>query len=307
MYLCNVCNKKFECRTSVSRHKKRSKTCGRYDMDLVEAENDVGIDGVGALTLVDMIKNNNDFKSFMCEQYVELNKAIKEQQNMMMHQNMKMMEITQQALLLSSTQQTLVSSLNPENVNYTNQYIASQINTNTNTNTNNISNITNSNNTFNLNFFLNEQCKDAMNITEFVDSLQLNITDLDNTCDLGYVEAISRIFTRKLKEMDIYKRPIHCSDVKREHMLLKHNNVWLKNEASMDKLRSTITNIANKNIKQMGDWEKAHPNCRDFAHRDNTRYMKIMGASMGGSTKDDDEKYMKKIIRNIAKEVVIDK
>jgi hypothetical protein len=295
MYLCNVCNKKFECRTSVSRHKKRSKTCGGVNLDLIEAENDIAVGGVGALTLVDMIKNNNDFKSFMCEQYVELNKAIKDQQNMMMHQNMKMMEITQQALLLSSTQQSLVSSFSPENVNY----IASQFNTN------NINNTTT--NTFNLNFFLNEQCKDAMNITEFVDSLQLNITDLDNTCDLGYVEAISRIFTRKLKELDIYKRPIHCSDVKREHMLLKHNNVWLKNDASMDKLRSTITNIANKNIKQMGDWEKAHPNCRDFAHRDNTRYMKIMGASMGGSTKDDDEKYMKKIIRNIAKEVVIDK
>jgi hypothetical protein len=295
MYLCNVCNKKFECRTSVSRHKKRSKTCGGVNLDLIEAENDIAVGGVGALTLVDMIKNNNDFKSFMCEQYVELNKAIKDQQNMMMHQNMKMMEITQQALLLSSTQQSLVSSLNTENVNY----IASQFNTN------NINNTTT--NTFNLNFFLNEQCKDAMNITEFVDSLQLNITDLDNTCDLGYVEAISKIFTRKLKELDIYKRPIHCSDVKREHMLLKHNNVWLKNDASMDKLRSTITNIANKNIKQMGDWEKAHPNCRDFAHRDNTRYMKIMGASMGGSTKDDDEKYMKKIIRNIAKEVVIDK
>ena len=295
MYLCNICNKKFECRTSVSRHKKRSKICGGVNLDLIEAENNIGV-GVGALTLVDMIKNNNDFKSFMCEQYVELNKAIKDQQNMMMHQNMKMMEITQQALLLSSTQQSLVSSFSPENVNY----IASQFNTN------NINNTTNTN-TFNLNFFLNEQCKDAMNITEFVDSLQLNITDLDNTCDLGYVEAISRIFTRKLKELDIYKRPIRCSDVKREHMLLKHNNVWLKNDASMDKLRSTITNIANKNIKQMGDWEKAHPNCRDFAHRDNTRYMKIMGASMGGSTKDDDEKYMKKIIRNIAKEVVIDK
>jgi hypothetical protein len=219
---------------------------------------------------------------------------------MMMHQNMKMMEITQQAqaLLLSSTQQPLVSSLNTENVNY----IASQINTNTN----NINNTINTN-TFNLNFFLNEQCKDAMNITEFVDSLQLNITDLDNTCDLGYVEAISRIFTRKLKELDIYKRPIHCSDVKREVMYIKDNGIWEKDNEEKSKMKNAIKHIAHKNLKQVPEWRQLNPEFMDPKSKKCEQYMTIMNKSCGGIDAEEDDKYWNKIIKNVAKVVVINK
>jgi len=171
--------------------------------------------------------------------------------------------------------------------------------------TNNNNNSHSYNKTFNLQFFLNEQCKDAMNIMDFVDSMTLEFSDLEDVGKLGYVEGISNIIIRKLNELDVYKRPIHCSDGKREIMYVKDENVWEKENSTYDRLRKAIKYITKKNGDMMIPWSKEHPACMNTSHPLNDVYIQIMGQAMGGkeSFVDSENKIMKKI----AKAVLIDK
>jgi len=177
------------------------------------------------------------------------------------------------------------------------------------TNSGNIinSNNTTNNNKFNLNFFLNEQCKDALNIMDFVNSLTIQLTDLENIGRLGYTEGISKIFINGLKQLDIFKRPIHCSDLKRETLYVKDENIWEKDSEEKGKIKQAIKSIANKNIKQIPDWQKENPSSQDTSTKKHDEYMKIVGESMGGFNAEEDERNYNKIIKNVAKEVTIDK
>lgn len=179
--------------------------------------------------------------------------------------------------------------------------------TNANNSNNYSHNTNNSHNKFNLNFFLNEQCKDAMSIKEFIDNIKLNITDLDITREFGLAESISRIFLRNLKELDVYKRPIHCSDLKREVVYLKDENGWSKDDDDKKKLSSLIRNIANKNIKQIPEWVAAHPDCKKSSNPHNDNYLMMMSETMGSFCDKENELTRKKIIRNVMKNVFIDK
>jgi len=170
-------------------------------------------------------------------------------------------------------------------------------------NTNTIT--TNNNNTkFNLNFFLNETCKDAMNLSEFVDNLQVTLADLENVGRLGYAEGISRIFTNGLKELDISRRPIHCSDLKREVVYVKNENKWMK---ETDQLRRAIKLITNKNIKLIPQWKAANPGHHQYHDKRNDEYLKIMYESMGPTDELEEKKSFGKIISNLAKYTTITK
>jgi hypothetical protein len=172
--------------------------------------------------------------------------------------------------------------------------------------TNNVTNNSHSyNKTFNMQFFLNETCKDAMNIMDFVNSMTLEFSDLEEVGKLGYVEGISNIIIRKLNELDIYKRPIHCSDAKREIMYVKDENIWEKENSTYDKLRKAIKHVTCKNSAMLEPWSKEHPQCMNTSHRLNDVYVQMIGQSMGGkeSFVDSENKIMKKI----AKAVLIDK
>jgi len=161
------------------------------------------------------------------------------------------------------------------------------------------------NKTFNLQFFLNEQCKDAMNIMDFVDSMTLELSDLEDVGKLGYVEGISNIIIRKLNELDIYKRPIHCSDAKREIMFVKDDNVWEKENNTYDKLRKAIKHVTKKNSDMLVPWSKEHPACMNNQHRLNDVYIQLMGQAMGGKGEFVDSE--NKIMKKIAKAVLIEK
>ena len=178
--------------------------------------------------------------------------------------------------------------------------ITSKVGGNTNCNNNN-------NNTFNLQFFLNEQCKDALNIDEFVNQIQLQLSDLDMIGRLGYTEGMSKIIIRNLREMDIFKRPIHCSDLKRETMYIKDKDAWEKENGENVKIKKVIKCIEHKNIKQIPHWVEENPTSEDTDTKKHMEYKNIVLEAMGGSTSEDDNKKREKIIRNIAKEVVIDK
>ena len=174
--------------------------------------------------------------------------------------------------------------------------------------TNNISNsnFNSHNKTFNLNVFLNETCKDAMNITDFIDSLTLQLSDLESVGRLGYVEGISNIIVKKLKQLDVHKRPVHCSDSKREVMYIKDEDKWEIENEQKKKLRKVIKKIADKNARLLPEFKKEHPDCNRASSKYSDQYNKLIVESMGGSGDNDSEKE-DKIIRKIAKETTIDK
>jgi hypothetical protein len=178
---------------------------------------------------------------------------------------------------------------------------------NTNCNNNTTNNTTTNNNQFNLNFFLNETCKDAMNITEFVEQLPIYVTDLEETARLGFAEGITRIFTRGLKELEINKRPIHCSDAKRETLYIKENDKWEKDDTNKSKLETAVRKVGTKNIRMIPEWKKMYPHCTEADSIKNDLYLKIVGNSMcGGSTEETENNY-NKIKKNIIKQVIIPK
>lgn len=224
--------------------------------------------------VMELLKQNSEFKELIKEQsyhMMENNKSILEQ-------NKNMCEIISKVGVGSNT-----------TTNHTNSH-----------------NTTNKNR-FNINLFLNEQCKDAMNIMDFVNSLQLQLSDLEKVGEIGFVKGISNILVKNLKELDICKRPIHCSDLKRETLYVKDANTWEKENGKKEKLTKMIQHVAHKNVKQIPEWQKEHPDFKDSESIESEKYLKIVGESMGGTTEDDDIDNYNKIIKTLAKEVTIEK
>ena len=180
-----------------------------------------------------------------------------------------------------------------------------------NTTTNNNNNTTNANNnnnnkTFNLNMFLNETCKDAMNITDFVKNIQIEMGDFEKLGDIGYINGISNIIVKCLKDMDVASRPIHCTDIKRETLYVKDEDKWGKDEHNHTKVRDAIKNIAHKNTKLLSHFKKDNPDCNKSDSKSSDKYNKLVIECMGGKGDNEEEKE-NKIIKNISKEITIDK
>jgi hypothetical protein len=169
-----------------------------------------------------------------------------------------------------------------------------------------INNTTNSHNkAFNLNFFLNETCKDAMNIMDFVESIKLQLSDLEKVGELGYVEGISNIIVKNLNELDVTQRPVHCTDKKRETMYIRDEDKWEKDENNT-KIKKAIKRVASKNQRLLPKFKEAHPDCGTYHSKYSDQYNKIIIESVGGSGDNDAEKE-EKIIRNISRNVVVEK
>ena len=168
-------------------------------------------------------------------------------------------------------------------------------------------NNTTNNTNFNLQFYLNETCKNAMNIMDFVSQLQVGITELEETGRLGYAEGISKIFINELKQINVNDRPIHCSDSKRETLYIKNNNEWNKEWQDKVILTNAIKHVAHKNMKQITEWKKDHTDYNDSKSKENDKYLQIVSESMSGSTKEETNKNYNKIIKNIVKETIIEK
>ena len=222
------------------------------------------------------IKNDN-INNFSSELFIDILKQNQEFKELIVEQNKQILEQNKQIIELSS------------NININNY----------NTNCNN--------KTFNLQVFLNEKCKDALNITDFVNSLKLTLEDLENVGEKGFVDGITRIFVNGLKKLDVYKRPIHCSDLKRETMYLKNENVWEKDNDNKENMKKVIKQIANKNINKIYEWKDKYPDCKYSDSKKNDQYSRIILESMGARTVEEDQVLYEKIIKNIAKETTIDK
>ena len=162
------------------------------------------------------------------------------------------------------------------------------------------------NKTFNLQVFLNETCKNAMNISEFVSSIKPTLEDLENVGRVGYVEGISKIIINKLNNTELTERPIHCSDLKREVLYIKNeNNEWNKEDEDKPLLTQAIKQIANENIKNITEWQQKYPGCTKSDSMKNDLYLNIVSNSMCGSTKEETNKNINKIISKVSKKVSI--
>jgi hypothetical protein len=271
-WVCQNCEASFNERTSLWRHKKKcfgEKTSeDKYGSCEEQCEN---------------LKKDDTFSTLNTDIVLSLFKQNKELQDFLVEQNKILVDMASKQVTQAQTQQ---------------QYIV------TNT-TMSHSNNTNSNNKFNLNFFLNETCKDAMNIMDFVNSLKLQLSDLENVGNVGYIEGISSIILKNLKELDVSKRPMHCSDLKRETMYVKDENKWEKEDSQNKRLKKAIKYVANKNFQLIPEWKKKYPDCVYSDSKSSDQYNRLLIESVGGKL--DSEINETRIIKKIAKEVLIDK
>ena len=280
-YICSICSHIFNHASSLSRHKKK---CNKLN-DNDKNENDKNDKND---------KNENDKN--------DPNKINDQDETISSDKKLINMLIKENADFKNMFQ-TILFDVVKSNKDIQLQMLDAVKQTNTN---NTINNTNNSHNkTFNLQFFLNEQCKDAMNIMDFVNSVTLQFSDLESVGKLGYVEGISNIMIKKLNEMDVYKRPVHCSDAKRETLYVKDNDIWEKENASHSKLRRAIKYISKKNSDLLIAWSNQHPASKNIHSKQNEEYMKMIHQAMGGVG--DVEENENKIIKRISKMVLIDK
>jgi hypothetical protein len=179
-----------------------------------------------------------------------------------------------------------------------------EISKNSNITTNNNNN--SHNKTFNLQLYLNETCKDAMNIMDFVDSIKFQLSDLESIGELGYINGLSKVIIRNLKALDENMRPVHCSDMKREKIYIKDADKWEKEGPDNKILKNAIKYIAHKNVKMIPAFREKYPDCIYSDSRKSDQYNRLIIEAMGGDGNDENEK-SNKIIKKIAKEILIDK
>jgi len=271
LYCCNKCNKDFINNSGLWKHKKKC-IISDVEPEKIKVEPEKIKEEPANITtdvILEFIKQNKELQNVFIQKTSEL-------QNTIIEQNKQIVEL--------SKNQTI---------------------TNHTTNNNNTNNTTNQQ--FNLHFFLNETCKDAMNITDFVNSLQLTSEDFENTGKLGFIEGITRIIVKKLKSVDTSKRPVHCTDSKRETIYIKDDNVWEKEDDKKTKFRNVVNQVANKNLQQLVKWKEEHPDCVTLDSNENIEYRKYYKSALGGASNEEDEKFFEKIKRNVLKEIVVNK
>ena len=269
------CGKKYRHRQSLYTHKKKCNV--EKKGNILETNSNI---------MFEILKQNNEFKELMLEQ----SKYILEQKNTIIPANND--ELIAELL----KQNNEFKELMLEQSKYMLE-LANKAGNNTNCN----------NKTFNLTFYLNETCKDAVNIDDFIQSVALQLSDLDYTRKYGYVAGITNIILRGLKAIDVNKRPFHCCDIKREIIYIKHDGVWEKDDNNKSKMVKAIKQISHRNFLQIEEWRNKNPSSRDVESKKNTEYLYIMREVLGGPTTNNDANSYNKIIRNIMKEILIDK
>jgi hypothetical protein len=168
----------------------------------------------------------------------------------------------------------------------------------------NTHNNTTNNNHFNLQFFLNETCKDAITADQFVKDIQISFGDLENIGNRGYVEGFTDIILKQLRTLDVTKRPFHCTDVKRETIYIKETDAWKKDNEEKTNLKTVIENVAKKGRQNVSSWQHSHPEVRVLDSNDYEMNHKIIRNTWGDG---DTEKLQEKVIKTLAKEVHVDK
>ena len=264
VYECERCNNQYKFHSGLWKHKK---TCNYIhdnnvnEIQYDEVQNPVVEPTSEASTLLRLLKQNDEFKQMMAEQYNVMSERLVELQE-------KNQELNQQLI-------AAIKDGNGTVINNTN------------------------NNHFNLNFFLNDTCKDAMNITDFLGNLDVQIEEIEYIGNHGYVVGMTKMIMDRLKDMDITKRPIHCTDIKRETMYIKDKDEWSKDTDELTKLRRILNYITMKNYKTVPKWKTAHPDCEEIDTRDYNFCYKMMQLILG-SVEDEQVNLDNQIIKTLA-------
>lgn len=253
-----ICGRSFSFTSGLSRHRKAcSFVANTPAVDLPETGHATA-PNINTEIISEILKQNNEFKTLLIEQ-----------QNRIIEQNTKIMEMAK-----------------PTNV---------------------ITNNTTNNTQFNLNVFLNETCKDALSMVDFVNNIKLEIKDLENVGHYGYIEGITNIIMKNLNTIEVSKRPIHCTDLKRETMYIRDDDKWNKDNAEKTKLKKLIGRVADKNLQQLRQWRELNPECLNPEHQKYDFCIDMYRNALGGYGEEEQNKFNDKIIRNVAKHVLVDK
>ena len=287
---CNICNKQFSSRTTLWRHKKQCK---------LENNNHSSCDDVSQK----LAKISHS--TFFCE----CGKSYKHASSLSKHKTkckylQSVSENTEKNEIISTRNvEKLLEKLIEKNndILEENKELRSEIKKLKLGNTMINSNNTNSNNSFNINMFLNEKCKNAMNIEDFVEKIKLTLEDLQFTKENGYAKGISNIFIKNLNDMDITERPIHCSDQKRLQFYVKNDNEWSKDKNN-EKIDNTIEKVSLKQLKSLRDWVKENPNYMESEAKMNEYFTLVRS-----TTQPNDDKNLKNIKRKVGENVKLEK
>ena len=267
-YVCE-CGKKYKARNSFWYHKK---TCQGVSFNMCNEEPS-NSDNPNKET-----RSSNDLVTKLMQENKEMRETVLQQHNF----------IQQQQEQHNKQIQELIPKLQ-------------QVTTINNTNSNNTTN------KFNLNFFLNEQCKDAISIQTFMRELNIGIKELEHMGNVGYLQGMMSIMSNTLGAMDIYKRPVHCTDLKRETIYIKDGDTWKKDNANNDELKKVIDEVADVNYRNLQLWETQHPEAFECDTPDNIEYCKIALESLGGCDNNEEQaaSKLKKIVKHVVREVYV--
>ena len=259
-YICS-CGKTYNYRASLYNHKKKCTYVDNMNNDIIDDPPIINEPTNDASTVLLLLKQNQEFKTLMVEQY-EKNQELQQQ-------------------LVNAVKNNTGNSI-------------------TNNNT------TNNNQRFNINFFLNDTCKDAMNITDFLRDIDVQNNELEYIGHNGYVTGMTKMITDRLKSMDVTKRPIHCTDIKRETMYIKDDGVWCKDTEELSKLRKILSRISMNNYRSVAKWREAHPESEILASRTYDFCYRMMQALLG-DVEDEQIRLDNKIIKSIASTLYVNK
>jgi len=291
VYECN-CGRIYKHSSSLCKHKK---TCNKIDIEseniLKEVEEEKIEESNTDLVIVEK-QNPPQLEHNMVFDFV---KQIAESNEMVL--KTQITETSKQNIELQKEMFTQIIELLKTNLSTTNNINNGQIQNNTNNYTH-----------FNLQIYLNETCKNAMTINQFLDYLEPTIEELEATAHLGYVEGISRIIMRGFKNLEEHELPFHCTDLKREHIYLKNpDDEWVEEKDEKPLLLRFIKEVARKSFKNLSAWQKQNPNWANYHSKQNDLFNKIVGNSMSGATEEEQQANYEKIMKNIMKNIVIDK
>lgn len=276
--VCSQCNKSFQNASGLWKHKQK---CTGNDSKREPDEKVLQNTMLNENSFMELLKTNKELQHFLMEQHTT-----------MMDQNAKLIELAKVGATTATNATNTAAATNAGTGSMNNSH-------------NNSHNVTN--NQFNLNFFLNETCKDAMNITDFINSLKVTIEDFENTGKVGYIEGISRIIINRLKGLDTNKRPVHCTDAKRETLYVRDQDAWEKDSIDKKKLKTVVKQVARMNLSQLPKWQKENPESEILDTRQNDEYIRYSMVALGGNGVEEEDKFIDKITKNVLREVIIDK
>lgn len=270
--ICDVCSKAYRSRSALWYHKKK---CIPTETSVPDSNDCIDVVAYDDTECTDFHNVHIEEKSSITQ---NKNTIYNEETSNILHQ---MMEENKELRSMLHEQQKQIGEIIPKIGNTTNK--------------------------FNLNVFLNEKCKDAISLQDFIRNITLYPEDLIETGKLGYVDGITKIINRGLQEMELTKRPIHCSDLKREVIYVKENNVWEKENTEKNRMRKAIEYISRANIKQIPTWVDANPESQQAGNIKNDEFMQIIEGTIDSHDDREHSRNINKIIKNVAKNVVLDK